>query len=89
VTWIAVAVAIHRVLPNVASRFTFVAVGVIVAAVVGLTRIYLRAHWLSDVTGGWGLAAAAFSLCGLVALVVAYVRDNARDAPRRAAPEAT
>jgi undecaprenyl-diphosphatase len=82
-----VAVAISRVLPNLASRFTFVIVGVVVAAVVGLTRIYLRADWLSDVTGGWGIAAFAFALCGLVALVVAYVRDNARDAPRRPAPE--
>jgi membrane-associated phospholipid phosphatase len=63
--------------------------GVIVAAVVGLTGVYLRAQWLSDVTGGWGLAAGAFALCGLVALVVAHVRDNARDAPRRPAPDAT
>jgi membrane protein DedA with SNARE-associated domain/membrane-associated phospholipid phosphatase len=89
VTWIAVAVAIHRGLPNLASRFALVLVGVVVAAAVGLTRIYLRASWLSDVTGGWAIAAAAFALCGLVALVVGYVRDNARDAPRRAAPETT
>jgi membrane-associated phospholipid phosphatase len=88
-TWIAVAVAISRALPGLASRFAFVLAGVIVAAVVGLTGIYLRSQWLSDVTGGWGLAAAAFALCGLVALVVAYVRDNARDAPRRPAPETT
>jgi membrane protein DedA with SNARE-associated domain/membrane-associated phospholipid phosphatase len=88
-TWIAVAVAISRALPGLASRFTFVLAGVIVAAVVGLTGVYLRAQWLSDVTGGWGLAAAAFALCGLVALVVAHVRDNARDAPRRPAPETT
>jgi undecaprenyl-diphosphatase len=54
-------------------------VAVVVAATVGLTRLYLRAHWLSDVTGGWGLGAALFSLCGLCALVVAYVRDNGRE----------
>jgi membrane protein DedA with SNARE-associated domain/membrane-associated phospholipid phosphatase len=89
VTWIAVAVAIGRALPNLASRATLVIVGVVVAAVVGVSQIYLRAHWLSDVTGGWGVAVAAFALCGLVALVVAYVRDNARDAPRRPAPETT
>jgi undecaprenyl-diphosphatase len=88
-TWVAVAVAIHRVLPNLASRFTFVIAAVGVAVLVGLTRIYLRAQWLSDVTGGWGIGAAVFALCGLVALVVAYVRENARDAPRRPAPETT
>jgi membrane protein DedA with SNARE-associated domain/membrane-associated phospholipid phosphatase len=78
-TWIAVAVALARALPNLASRFAFVTVGVVIAAVVGLSRLYLRTHWLSDVTGGWGLGAALFSLCGLLALVVAYVRDNGRE----------
>jgi hypothetical protein len=41
---------------NLASRFALVTVAVVVAAAVGLTRLYLRAHWLSDVTGGWGSA---------------------------------
>jgi undecaprenyl-diphosphatase len=75
-TWIAVAVTLSRVLPNLASRFAIVVGAIAVAAVVGLTRVYLRAHWLSDVTGGWGLGAALFGLCGGLALVVAYVRDN-------------
>jgi undecaprenyl-diphosphatase len=75
-TWVAVAVTLSRVLPNVASRFALVTASIVIAVVVGLTRLYLRAHWLSDVTGGWGLGAAVFSLCGLLALVVAYVRDN-------------
>jgi membrane protein DedA with SNARE-associated domain/membrane-associated phospholipid phosphatase len=78
-TWIAVAVTLSRVLPNLASRFALVVGAIVVAAVVGLTRVYLRAHWLSDVTGGWGLGAAVFSLCGGLALVVAYVRDNGRE----------
>jgi undecaprenyl-diphosphatase len=89
VTWVAVAVAINRVLPSVASRFALVVVAIVIAVLVGLSELYLRAHWLSDVTGGWGLAAAVYALCGLVALVVAYVRDNARDAPRRPATETT
>ena len=40
---------------------------VVLAVVIGLTRVYLRAHYLSDVEGGWGLAAAIFALLGLVA----------------------
>jgi membrane protein DedA with SNARE-associated domain/membrane-associated phospholipid phosphatase len=79
-TWVAVAVTLSRVLPNLASRAALVTAAVVIAAVVGLTRLYLRAHWLSDVTGGWGIGAALFSLCGLCALVVAYVRDNGREA---------
>jgi membrane protein DedA with SNARE-associated domain len=78
-TWIAVAVTLSRVLPNLASRFALVVGAIVVAAVVGLTRVYLRAHWLSDVTGGWALGAVVFSLCGTLALVVAYVRDNGRE----------
>jgi undecaprenyl-diphosphatase len=79
-TWVAVAVVLSRVLPSVASRFAFVTVGVVLAVVVGISRIYLGADWLSDVNGGWGLGAAVFALCGLVALVVAHVRDNGREA---------
>jgi membrane protein DedA with SNARE-associated domain/membrane-associated phospholipid phosphatase len=83
VTWIAVAVAVSRALPNVASRFAFVTVAIVIAVAVGLSRIYLRAHYLSDVVGGWGLGAAIFALCGIAALVIGYVRNNARalDAP--------
>jgi membrane protein DedA with SNARE-associated domain/membrane-associated phospholipid phosphatase len=76
VTWIAVAVTLSRALPNIASRFVLVVGAIVIAAAVGLSRVYVRAHWLSDVTGGWGLAAALFSLCGLLALVVDFVRHN-------------
>jgi undecaprenyl-diphosphatase len=60
------------------SRFALMTVAIVIAIVVGLTRIYLRAHYLSDVVGGWGLGAAVFGLCGVVALVIGYVRNNAR-----------
>jgi membrane protein DedA with SNARE-associated domain len=79
VTWVAVAVALSRALPNLASRFAFLTVATVVAAAVGLSRIYLRAHYLSDVVGGWGLGAALFSLCGTAAVVIGYVRNNARE----------
>jgi membrane protein DedA with SNARE-associated domain/membrane-associated phospholipid phosphatase len=77
VTWVAVAVGLGRVLPNLASRFAFLLVAVIIAAAVGASRVYLRVHYLSDVVGGWGLAATLFSLCGMVALVIGHVRNNA------------
>jgi membrane-associated phospholipid phosphatase len=77
VTWIAVSVALSRVLPNVASRFAFVTVSIVIAAAVGVSRVYLRAHYISDVVGGWALASTLFALCATTALVIGYVRNNA------------
>jgi membrane protein DedA with SNARE-associated domain/membrane-associated phospholipid phosphatase len=77
VTWVAVAVALGRVLPGLASRFFFVTIAIVIAAAVGLTRAYLRVHYLSDVGGGWGLGVTVFALCGMVALVIGHVRNNA------------
>jgi undecaprenyl-diphosphatase len=71
-------VAIVRVLPNFIYRAAFVTVAVAVAAVVGLSRVYLHVHYLSDVLAGWGLGLAIFAGCGLVAMVVAFIRQNRR-----------
>ena len=60
--------------------------GAALAAAIGLSRVYLRVHYLSDVTGGWALGLAAFSLCGAIALIVAYLRNNAAARPRQPPP---
>jgi membrane protein DedA with SNARE-associated domain/membrane-associated phospholipid phosphatase len=75
--WVAVAVALGRVLPSVASRFAFVTIAIVIGAAVGLSRAYLRVHYLSDVGGGWGLGLTIFALCGMAALVIGRVRNNA------------
>ena len=49
----------------------------ILAVAIGASRMYLRVHYLSDVVGGWGLGSAMFALCGTVALLVPYLRNNA------------
>jgi membrane-associated phospholipid phosphatase len=73
--WVAIAVVLTRRLRLVASGvLVFIALGI--AAAVGVTRVYLRAHWWSDVGGGWGLGAAVFALLGAIALVVEYIRHN-------------
>jgi membrane-associated phospholipid phosphatase len=87
VAWVACAVALTRALPGIGTRFAFVTVGVVVAALVGLSRVYLRVHWLSDVLAGWGLGATVFALCGIVALVVGFVRQNGAAAPPARAGE--
>ncbi|MET0614430.1 MAG: VTT domain-containing protein [Thermoleophilaceae bacterium] len=73
--WVAAAVVLTRRLRLVTSgTLVFVALGI--AAVVGVTRVYLRAHWWSDVAGGWGLGAAVFALLGAIVLVVEHIRHN-------------
>jgi undecaprenyl-diphosphatase len=51
-----------------------VAAGIAITALVGLSRVYLGVHYMSDVNAGWALGAAAFSLCAGVALVGSTVR---------------
>ena len=57
-------------------RSVILASGFLLAAVVGLTRVYLRAHYMSDVNGGWALGAAAFAGAGALAMVVVHLRDT-------------
>ena len=64
-----------------AARFAAGAIAFAVVLVVGATRVYLRAHYLSDVAGGVGLAGAVFSLAGIATVVVAFVRQNGARAP--------
>ena len=76
--WIALAVVVARELPGLASRAALVGGAIAVAAVVGLSRIYLRAHYWSDVAAGWGLGAGILGACAIVALIVAHIRNNGR-----------
>jgi membrane protein DedA with SNARE-associated domain/membrane-associated phospholipid phosphatase len=73
--WIAAAVALTRRRRLVASG-TLVFIALAVAVAVGVSRVYLRAHWWSDVAGGWGLGAGIFALLAAIALVVEYIRHN-------------
>lgn len=74
--YVALAVIAARVLRGIASRAAIVLASVAVAAAIGLTRIYLEAHYWSDVVGGWGLGLGVFAATGIVALIVGYVRNN-------------
>ena len=74
--WVAAAVVVARVVPGIASRAALVGGALAIAVAIGLSRIYLRVHYWSDVAGGWGLGAGIFSLCAIVALIVAHLRHN-------------
>lgn len=71
--WLAVTI-VMRLRPGMARGALVVAAGIAIAAVVGLSRVYLGVHWMSDVNAGWALGAAAFALCAAVALVVTTTR---------------
>ena len=80
ICWVAVAVALRHAFPRLAVQAGLLIAGIAIALVVGLTRIYLRAHWFSDVAGGWGLGAACFSSAGIVALIAGYYLRERRGA---------
>jgi len=76
VIYIVVAVLIGRMYPTWKGRFAVVGAAVALTLLIGATRIYLRAHYFSDVVGGYGLAFGIFSSTGIVALVVRHLRQN-------------
>jgi membrane protein DedA with SNARE-associated domain/membrane-associated phospholipid phosphatase len=82
-TWLAITFAL-RVVPGITRRSVVIVAGIALTALIGLTRVYLRVHWLSDVSGGWALGASSFAAVAAVVLVVAHIRDNPR---RVSAPE--
>ena len=73
--WLAVTV-VMRLRQGMARGALLVTGGIVFAVAIGLSRVYLDVHYLSDVNAGWGLGAAAFSLCAAVALVITTVRQN-------------
>jgi membrane protein DedA with SNARE-associated domain/membrane-associated phospholipid phosphatase len=76
-TWIAATIA-FRLVPGITRRSLVIAAGIALTALIGVTRAYLRVHWLSDVLGGWGLGVSCLTATAAVALVLTHIRDNAR-----------
>lgn len=74
-TWLVLTIAI-RVRPGLSYASALITAGIALTAVVGLSRVYLNVHYLSDVSAGWGLGVAAFSGCAAVAMAVAHLRQN-------------
>jgi len=80
--WIAAALVFTRRL-GLVGYATLVTGAIVLAAAIGLSRIYLRAHYWSDVAGGWGLGVGIFGLLAALAMLVQHMRHNSRErAPR-------
>jgi undecaprenyl-diphosphatase len=73
--WLAVTIVV-RLRPGMARGALVIATGIVLSALIGLSRVYLGVHYLSDVNAGWALGVGAFSLCAAVALVITTVRHN-------------
>ncbi len=88
-TWLAVTLAL-RVVPGLTRRSLVIAAGIALTVLIGLTRVYLGVHWLSDVSAGWALGFAGFAMCAVIALIAVHIRQNpasdARDRDIRDGP---
>lgn len=73
VALVACTIALTHRLANHRLRAGAVTLAVLVAVLIGFSRVYLRAHYFSDVLAGWGLSAAIFSLCAIGALIAPHV----------------
>jgi membrane protein DedA with SNARE-associated domain/membrane-associated phospholipid phosphatase len=72
--WVAAALMFTRRL-RLASA-ALVTAAVVLAAAIGLSRIYLHVHLWSDVAGGWGLGVGIFGLLAVIVIVVEHMRHN-------------
>ncbi|MFL5824747.1 MAG: phosphatase PAP2 family protein [Solirubrobacteraceae bacterium] len=68
VGWFALALAVTVLIPRRGIRTAAVAAGALLALLVGLSRIYLRAHYATDVLGGEALAISMYSLTAIAVL---------------------
>ena len=74
VVWVAAALLLTRRLRLAGAAL--VTGAVLLAVAIGATRIYLHAHYWSDVAAGWGLGVGVFGVLAAIGMVVEYIRHN-------------
>lgn len=77
-TWLAVVVA-ARLRTGWSGGTALLVAGILLTAAIGLSRVYLGVHYLSDVSGGWALGVCAFSIATAIAVLVFHMRQNHGD----------
>lgn len=88
VFYLSVAVMLTRAFPRRRFKIFVLGVGMVMALLVGLTRIYLGAHWATDVFAGWAVGSAWAMFLWLVAYGVARWQKRRR-APLQDEPSPT
>lgn len=77
VTYITIAVSLERI-GGLFGRVVLVSTALAIGTAVALSRVYLRAHYLTDVLGGTALAVLCASALSCLALVVVFLRSERR-----------
>lgn len=85
--YIAIAILAVRAGLGPWSGTVVVSSAVSLAALIGLTRVYLGIHYFSDVTTGWALGVAAFAVSGMVGLLIGYLRSDSQKVRKKAEPD--
>ena len=88
VFYLTVGVMLARVLPSKRLKAWVMAMAVTIAMLVGLSRVYLGAHWATDVFAGWSLGAAWAMVLWLTAhLIERFQRRHHAPLQDEPAPE--
>jgi membrane protein DedA with SNARE-associated domain/membrane-associated phospholipid phosphatase len=85
--WIAAAFAVTRRL-GLAGHLALLTCAIALVAAIGASRVYLRAHYWSDVAGGWGLGLGIFGTLVALAMIVDHMRHNGGERTPRPEPPA-
>ena len=81
VFYLSIGVMLTRAFPQKRFKAYIIGVAVLLTLIVGLTRVYLAAHWATDVMGGCALGAAWAMVCWLVAYAVQRAQKGHPQAP--------
>lgn len=85
VFYLSIGVMLTRAFPQKRFKAYVVGVAMLLALLVGLTRVYLAAHWATDVLAGWSVGAAWAMALWLIAYAIQR-RQAARPAEAHALP---
>jgi undecaprenyl-diphosphatase len=85
VTYITIAVTLERI-RDLFTRAFVVVLAIALAAAIALSRVYLRAHYLSDAIGGVALTATITATLAAIALLVLHIRALRANPPEPAPP---
>ncbi len=74
VAYLTMAALLARAAPDLITKIYFLAVAVLLIAIIGVSRLYLGVHYPTDVLAGWAMGSAWAILCCLAAHFLAQKR---------------